>query len=95
MNKEAQAILDSILAKDLSAVTSSDLEFLRARQSYLTDEQKEKYGLVEVKTPETEQEKTEVKEPEATVEPESPEEVKTPEAPIKAPKKRSKKLNKA
>ena len=47
MNPEAQELLKTILAKHVSAITSGDLKFLRARRSYLTPEQIETYYLDE------------------------------------------------
>ena len=39
MNQEAQAYLESILAKHISALTEEDISFLKARRSYLSPAQ--------------------------------------------------------
>jgi hypothetical protein len=50
MNKEFLEVLNEILAKEITAVTKSEIIFLRARRDYLTPEQLEKYkDLIEVK----------------------------------------------
>lgn len=46
MNQEAQAALDAILAKNPQVLTRDEIAFLRARQSYLKDSQKEEYKSV-------------------------------------------------
>ena len=43
MDPQSQKKFDDILAKDLSAITPSDIVFLRARRDYLTSAQQEKY----------------------------------------------------
>jgi uncharacterized Fe-S cluster-containing MiaB family protein len=43
MNHEADKVLQNIFLKDLSELRDFDIAFLRARQSYLTDEQLVKY----------------------------------------------------
>lgn len=43
MNLDAEAKLAEILAKDISAVTEEDAQFLRARISYLDEAQQEEY----------------------------------------------------
>lgn len=48
MNPEAQAKLDEILAQEPAALTDEDRGFLAARRSYLTEEQRNAYGLTEV-----------------------------------------------
>ena len=40
-----------ILAKDLNVLNEYELSVLRARSSYLTDEQKAKFGLMPVEEP--------------------------------------------
>lgn len=40
MNKDAKERLDELLKTDPNALTGSDIEFLKARSDYLTDEQK-------------------------------------------------------
>lgn len=47
MNQEAREHLDSILALEPEALTEAQTEFLKARRDYLTEEQKERYGLTE------------------------------------------------
>jgi hypothetical protein len=47
-----------ILAKDPSAVTDAEREILRARRSYLTDEEKERYGIEETTSPEPKKKKS-------------------------------------
>lgn len=44
MNLDAEAKLAEILAKDISAVTEEDAQFLRARISYLDEAQQEEYA---------------------------------------------------
>lgn len=46
MNKEAEAILNKIVIKEVAALTPFDIAFLNARATYLTDAQLEKYGSV-------------------------------------------------
>lgn len=46
MNPEAQAQLEKILAKGNLEITQADLDFLRARRSYLTEEQLERFAEV-------------------------------------------------
>lgn len=46
MNPEAQAQLEKILAKGNLEITQADLDFLRARQSYLTEEQLERFAEI-------------------------------------------------
>lgn len=41
MNSEAKDRLNQLLKTDPNALTGADIEFLKARNSYLTDEQKE------------------------------------------------------
>lgn len=43
LDNDTQTKLDSILAKDISAILPSDIIFLKARISYLTPEQRQKY----------------------------------------------------
>ena len=40
MNNEAQERLNELLKKDPNSLTGAEIEFLNARRSYLTDEQK-------------------------------------------------------
>jgi len=47
MNPEAQAKLDELLALEPAALTEEDRAFLAARRSYLTEEQREAYGVSE------------------------------------------------
>lgn len=44
MDELAKKTFDSIVSKDISALTQSDIIFLRARQSYLTEEQLKLYS---------------------------------------------------
>jgi len=44
MNKEAVEMLEKILKKDISLLTIQDKGFLKARRSYLTDEQIVRYA---------------------------------------------------
>lgn len=46
MNPEAQAVLDEILKKDPQNLTTDDIEFLRARSSYLKKSQLDEYDSV-------------------------------------------------
>ena len=46
MNKEAQTVLATIVAKDIHELTESDIAFLKARRSYLSKDQKAKYAKV-------------------------------------------------
>lgn len=46
MNKEAVEMLEKILKKDISLLTSVDKAFLKARRGYLSDEQLEKYAEI-------------------------------------------------
>jgi len=46
MNKEAQQILDEITSKSVQDLTEGDIAFLKARQSYLSNDQKEKFAEV-------------------------------------------------
>lgn len=46
MNPEAQAVLEGILAKDKSTLTDDEVAFLRARRSYLNDEQTKRFADV-------------------------------------------------
>jgi hypothetical protein len=53
MNKEAQEFLDEILAKDTNDINEEEAAFLRARESYLTSDQKAKFAD-HLKAPKTE-----------------------------------------
>lgn len=46
MNPEAKIVLENILAKDKSMLNSEEIGFLRARRSYLNDEQKKRFSDV-------------------------------------------------
>jgi hypothetical protein len=46
MNQEAQEVFDRIVALDLHELTDDDKAFLRARASYLSKEQSEKFTSV-------------------------------------------------
>jgi hypothetical protein len=51
MNDEAQAVVDRILAAGPSNATEADMEFLTARRSYLTEEQKAEFGITDETAP--------------------------------------------
>lgn len=46
MDKDSQALFDSIVSKAPHELRESDIEFLRARESYLTPDQRELFGEV-------------------------------------------------
>lgn len=46
MNQEAQDILNKILLVTVNELTSFQIAFLKARKSYLTEEQIEKYQII-------------------------------------------------
>lgn len=46
MNDEARQVLNKIVAKEIEALTEQDIRFLRARESYLTEEQKATFKSV-------------------------------------------------
>jgi hypothetical protein len=46
MDEQSKATLDAILANEPAALTEADIAFLRARRSYLTEEQKAVYAEV-------------------------------------------------
>ena len=46
MDEKSQAKLDEILKKEQAALTEGDKDFLRAREAYLSDGQKETYSEV-------------------------------------------------
>ena len=46
MNKEAQEFLDAIRAKEPIELNEDEVAFLRARSSYLTGDQREKFAEV-------------------------------------------------
>lgn len=46
MDSTSQEMLERILAKELDALTESDVAFLNARESYLTDGQRDKFASV-------------------------------------------------
>jgi len=67
MNEEAQLELDRLLKLSPSDLTADDRAFLRARRSYLTDDQKRIFkSVLDEKLPEI---KEAVGEPAKTVEP--------------------------
>lgn len=72
MNKEAVEMLQKILKKDLSLLTSVDKAFLKARRGYLSDEQIEKFAEILSDYPIVERIAT----------PEAPQVPQTPEAPV-------------
>lgn len=51
MNEEAIQLLNTIVAKEVGILTSDDIGFLRARSSYLTDEQIQKFRSVLIVKP--------------------------------------------
>ena len=46
MDEQSRAMLDEILAKEPAALTDADKAFLRARSSYLNEEQRSVYAEV-------------------------------------------------
>lgn len=46
MDKDSQALFDSIVRKQPHELTESDIDFLKARESYLTPDQRELFGEV-------------------------------------------------
>ena len=46
MNQEAQNYLNSLINKSLHELTPTNITFLRARRSYLTSEQEEKFSVI-------------------------------------------------
>lgn len=54
MDQESKKILDGILAKEVSALDENEKGFLRARRSYLSNADKERYADV-LKVEETEE----------------------------------------
>lgn len=56
MDEQSKATLDAILAQEPAALTDADKDFLRARRSYLSEEQKAVYAevLAEGQEPEKE-----------------------------------------
>jgi len=46
MDSQSQARLDEICSKEVAALTESDKDFLRARSSYLSDENRLRYAEV-------------------------------------------------
>lgn len=63
MDSNTQAVLDKIVAKDLSEITEADEQFLRARSSYLDKNAQKKFAAILKDQP-----KAEVKEEEQTTE---------------------------
>jgi len=76
MNDEARTALNEILSKEPAALTEDERDFLMARRSYLTEEQKVNYGVTE---PSVESSSEDAEASEAGLNPD--------EAPKKAPKK--------
>ena len=52
MDEQSKATLDAILAIEPAALTEADIAFLRARRSYLTEEQRSVYAEVLSEQPE-------------------------------------------
>lgn len=69
MDQESQKMLDQILAKEPAALTDEDKAFLRARSSYLNEEQNAVYAEVLAEGQEINSEQS--SEPEPEVDPES------------------------
>jgi len=51
MDEQSRKALDQILAKEVVALTENDKGFMRARSSYLTEEQKSVFAEVLSETP--------------------------------------------
>ena len=54
MDEQSKATLDAILATEPAALTDADKDFLRARRSYLSEEQKAVYADVLADQPQAE-----------------------------------------
>lgn len=52
MDEQSKSMLDEILAQEPAALTDADKAFLRARRSYLSEEQKAVYAEVLAEQPE-------------------------------------------
>jgi hypothetical protein len=68
MDAKSKEMLDEILAKEPAAMTDADKGFLRARRSYLNEEQKAVYAEVLADHPEAEEtasEESETEQPKA------------------------------
>ena len=46
MDKDSRSLFDELMSKQPHEFRQSDIEFLRARESYLTSDQREKFGEV-------------------------------------------------
>lgn len=46
MDNRTQEIFDQITSKDLSELNSNDIKFIKARRTYLSNEQKEKFSSI-------------------------------------------------
>ena len=52
MDEQSRKMLDEVLAQEPAALTDADKDFLRARRSYLTEEQRHVYAEVFSEQPE-------------------------------------------
>ena len=59
MDSTSQEILERILVKEIDALTQSDIDFLNARESYLTDGQREAFASVLASAPAKKSKKSE------------------------------------
>lgn len=57
MDEQSQKVFDEIVAKEPNALTEADIGFLKARRSYLSEEQRSKFKEVLAETPEASEEK--------------------------------------
>ena len=57
MDAKSKEMLDAILAKEPAALTDADKAFLKARRSYLNEEQRHVYAEALAQQPEAEQPK--------------------------------------
>lgn len=46
MDAETKQVFDNIVAKDVSGLTGGDIDFLKARSEYLSEEDKNKFASV-------------------------------------------------
>jgi len=70
MDEQSEVMLKEILSQEPAALTDADKAFLRARRSYLSEEQKAVYAEVLAEQPEAEQaDETASEESEATEQP--------------------------
>jgi hypothetical protein len=58
MDKDSQALFDELMRKQPHELRQSDIEFLRARQTYLNEEQRDLFGeAIGLETPKVERKK--------------------------------------